>query len=231
MIDPELIMKVSRFAGINDEARQLILQKSLVRQYGKGESIFLEGDESAYFYLVLTGEVTVYKILESGREMILGIIQPGEAFGEVAMVDGEEFPANSMARIESSILSLGREDYLQLLKRHPDVALAIIRDLSMRVRQLRTRVEVLGEGGVRSRIAQLLLTFARDLGQETQEGTLVRMPLNRSEVAGMVGARTETVIRIMSQWNKDGAVRTVKDGFLVADMNQLHQAIANEKGE
>jgi CRP/FNR family transcriptional regulator len=222
MLDPKLIRRIPRFSGLSDAAEQWLRERATLRSYGKGETIFLEGDPCTYFYMLLQGEVKVFKVLESGRELILDFFHKGESFGEVALVDGSELPANALALEDASVLLLARKDYLHLLERYPEVARSIIRDLTLRMHALRRRVEVLGEMGVQSRIANLLQIYGRQFGRETPEGLLIPIHLNRNEVASMVCARIETVIRIMSRWQKERLVVTVPEGFLVHDAEALH---------
>jgi CRP-like cAMP-binding protein len=221
VLEPQAIRRIPRFAGLSPEAERWLCERAALRSVGKGETIFLEGDPSSHFYMVLQGEVKVFKMLESGRELILDLFRDGESFGEVALVDGSEFPASAVAMEPSSLLALSRKDYLLLLERFPEVARSIIRDLTLRMHALRRRVEVLGEMGVQSRIANLLLIYARQLGQETPQGLLIPLHLSRNEVASLVSARVETVIRIMSRWQKEGLVLSVPDGFLVPDGEAL----------
>lgn len=225
MLDPQAIRRVPRFSGISPEAEHWLCERANLREYEKGETIFYEGDPSTHFHMVLQGEVKVYKVLESGRELILDIFHPGEPFGEVALVDGSDFPANAVAQETATVLSLARKDYLHLLRQYPEVAHSIIRDLTLRMHALRRRVEVLGEIGVQARIANLLLIYARQLGHETPQGLLIPLHLSRAEVASLVCARIETVIRIMSRWQKEGLVRSADEGFLVPDRDAL-QSIA-----
>ncbi len=226
MLDPHAIRRIPRFSGITPEAEAWISQRAGVRRFAKGETIFLEGDPSSHFYMVLTGEVKVYKVLESGRELILDFFHKGESFGEVSLVDGGDFPACAMASEDASILTLERKEYLLLLERFPEVARSIIRDLTLRLHALRRRVEVLGEIGVQSRIANLLQIYARQLGRQTEQGLLIPVHLSRNEVASLVCARIETVIRIMSRWQKEQLVLSVSEGFLVPDAATLHALTA-----
>lgn len=221
MLDAQAIRRVPRFTGISAEAAAWLCERANQRQVHKGQAIFYEGDPSSYFYMVLEGEVKVFKVLESGRELILDLFRPGEAFGEVAVLDGSDLPANAVAQEDSMLLTLSRKDYVHLLERHPEVARSIIRDLTLRMHALRRRVEVLGEMGVESRIAQLLQFYGRQHGREESQGLVIPLRLSRNEVASLVGARIETVIRIMSRWQKEALVISVPEGFLVKDPQAL----------
>lgn len=225
MIDPKSLRRFPRFLGLTPEAESWVCERLKVRGYGRGETIFLEGDPCRHFFLVEEGEVKIYKVLESGRELILDIFHPGEAFGEVALVDGGEFPANAIAMDTANVLTLSRDDYMRMLERFPEISRAIIRDLSLRLHAMRRRVEVLGEGGVQSRIAQMLQIYARQMGKETPEGLFIPIHLTRQEIAALVCARIETVIRIMSRWQKKNWVLTRPDGFLVMNADVLHDMV------
>lgn len=224
----ETIRKIPRFSGLPAEAETWLAERLIERVYHKGEMIFMEGDHAAFLHLVLTGEVKVFKVLESGRELILNLFTTGESFGEVALVDDVEFPASATAQEETTVVSLTRRDYLILLDRFPEAARSIIRDLSMRINAMRQRVEVLGEAGVPSRIAQLFHLYCQQLGKPRERGIFIPVHLSRQELASLVGARIETVIRIMSRWQKERIVETQPDGFLVVDGDALHDLITHE---
>ena len=226
MIDSQTLRRMPRFSGLSEAAESWVCERLSMRSYGRGETIFLEGDPCRHFFLVQEGEVKVYKVLESGRELILDIFHSGEAFGEVALVDGGEFPANASAMEQARVLILSREDYIRMLEHFPEVAHSIIRDLSLRLHSMRKRVEVLGEGGVQSRIAQMLQVYARQMGQKTPEGISIPVHLTRQEMAALVCARIETVIRIMSRWQKEELVITRPDGFLVPQTESLQDMIS-----
>jgi CRP/FNR family transcriptional regulator len=228
MIDPDVIRRIPRFADISQPALEEFCRRAAVRTLERGETVFLEGDACTHFYMVVSGEVKVLKVLESGREVILGIFHAGEAIGEVAIMDGDVFPADAAAQKSTTVLTLPCKDYLALLERYPEVGRSIIRDLTLRVRALRTRVEILSESGVQARIALLLRSFAREMGHQENGALFVPVKLSRAEIAGMVGARTETVIRIMSRWQKEGIVLSDGRGFKVENPTALDEIAAHE---
>ncbi|MDH4249263.1 MAG: Crp/Fnr family transcriptional regulator [Deltaproteobacteria bacterium] len=228
MLTPADVRKIPRFSGLSPDAEHYLCEKLLARQYAKGEAIFMEGDDSDRFFLVQEGEVKIYKMLESGREVILGLFRGGEAFGEVAMLDGFELPASAIAHENTRVVSLSRRDYLTLLEQFPEVARRIIRDLTLRLHTMRRHIEMLGESGVTARISRLLLTYAGQHGEKAETGLLVPLRLTRQELASLVGARIETVIRIMSRWQKEGVVQSTAQGFLIPDQDVLEALISHE---
>lgn len=179
----------------------------------------MEGEDSSQLYLVERGAVKVFRSLESGRELILGLFRHGDAVGEVALIDGHGYPASAAAHEDSTLLLMRREDYLHYLKTFEGAAVALLRDLMMRMRTMQRRMEDLGGGGVEYRLARVLQTFC---ATSKDNGPLyLPVPLSRQDFADMVGARVETVIRIMSRWQKDGVIGQDERGMWVRDRATL----------
>ena len=228
MMEFSEIRKIPRFSGLTPEAEKFLQTHLHKKSYAKGERIFQEGDQKNSLQIVENGQVKIFKMLESGKEIILGIFQAGEAFGEVALLDNQEMPATAMALKPTTVISLAREEYLYLLEHFPESAQRIIRDLTLRLLTLRKHIEMLGESGVSARIARLLITQANYHKTEDSNRVLIPLRLTRQEVASLVGARIETVIRLMSRWQKEGLVVSVEQGFLIHDCDKLEQLLLQE---
>lgn len=221
MIAVDDIRQIPRFAGISDLACQWLAGRAVRRSFPKGATIFEEGADSQYLWLVESGVVKIAKFLESGRELIVGMFGPGESVGEVALLDASGFPATAIAHSDCTCIAVGRGDYFEFLRTFPDVPLAIIRDLSMRMRALNRRVGDLGGGGVEYRLARVLLALAEASGAGSRTHAVVQTKLSRQNLADMIGARVETVIRVLSKWSKDHVVTWTNDGFEIADRATL----------
>lgn len=229
MIEPAALDFVPRFGGLGEEARIWVAGRLIRRRWARGTLICHEGDPSDALFIVEEGAVKIVKVLDSGRELILGIFHRGEAFGEVALIDGEGIPANVVAHEDAVCLVLSRADYFELMRRFPEAPLATIRDLTLRMRTLRRRMEDLGGGGVEFRVARVLLTLASRCGEPNGRGTRITLPMTRQELADMVGARVETVIRILSKWGRTGWIRLVGSDITIDDREAL-EAVASDAG-
>lgn len=227
MIDPSALIAIPRFAGLDPSAIAWIAARLIRRRWRRGDTICRDGDPGEALYLIESGSVKVVKVLESGRELILGFFHAGEAFGEVALIDGAGYPADVVAHESATCLILSRSDYYDLMTRYPEAPLATIRDLTLRMRALRRRMEDLGGGGVEYRVARVLLTLAARCGEPDGNGVRIALPLTRHELAGMVGARVETVIRILGRWARGGWIRLTPAGITIDDHESL-EAVASE---
>jgi len=226
VIDVDAVKKLPRFSGLSTDAHTWLSERLSRKFYEKGKLLFLEGEDSTQLYLIERGVVKVFRSLESGRELILGLFRHGDAVGEVALIDGHGYPASATAHEDSTILLMRREDYLYFLKTFDGAAIALLRDLMMRMRTMQRRMEDLGGGGVEYRLGRVLQAFC---ATGKNDGPLhVPVPLTRQDLADMVGARVETVIRIMSRWQKDGLIGSDETGMWVRDRATLEALVHTE---
>ena len=93
----DVIARIPLFSGLSPGQLAQFQSIALEKKFGKSEMIFSEGDEGSGFYIILAGTVKVFKVSPDGKEHILHIFTPGQAFGEVPVFAGEHFPANAEA--------------------------------------------------------------------------------------------------------------------------------------
>ncbi len=222
--DIAALRQIPRFAGLSDKASEWLSSRISARAFGAGEILFLEDEPCEHLYVVYSGAIKVYKSLDSGRELILDIFGFGEAVGEVALIDRAGYPASAAAQEDSIVYVMAARDYFHLIEAYPDATLALVRDLTLRMRSLSRRVKDLGGGGVDFRIATALLQFSKN--EEVSGGGIpVPIPLSRRDIADLVGARIETVIRIMSKWGKDGYIRTENGRITILNRPALKRIV------
>ncbi len=194
-----------------------------MRTFEKGEALFAEGDPSDFLYTILSGRVKVVKMIAEGREVILEIFGPGDPVGAVVAYEGRPYPGSAIALERTSCLLVRRAPFFALLEEHPSLVRGFLLGLTHRIVELTRRIPEVAGGRVETRFAHLFLKLADRMGRPRQDGMLVPMALSRQDLADLTGTTIETSIRIMSRWNKDGIVRTDRDGFVVADRPALEK--------
>lgn len=224
MIEISSLKRIPRFSGVSTAALEWLSERLHRRRFDRKMPIFQDGDPCTSLLLIEVGSVKVVKTLESGRELILNIFRTGESVGEVALIDGTEFPASAWAQENTIILELSRDHYFEMAKKFPEILMATIRDLNFRVRSLTQRVQELGSGDVEARLARFFLAMAKNAKLE-KGGARIDHHLSRQELADIVGVRIETVIRLMSRWQKESIVETREDGFFIPELHTLESII------
>lgn len=191
----EIIAAVPLFNGLPDEQLHEIRKIAVSRQFGKGETVFSEGDPGDGFYVVTEGLIKIYKLSTEGKEQILHIFGIGEPFGEVPVFTGQQFPANAEALAKSRLLFFPRIDFVELITKNPSLALNMLAVLSMRLRQFTVQIENLSLKEVPGRLASYLLYLSDEQGK----GDSVKLNISKGQLAGLLGTIPETLSRIFSK--------------------------------
>ena len=213
----EQLAQIPLFKRVSPADRERLIPLSWIREYGRGDLVFHEGDPSHTFFIVLSGRIKVFKHGPDGHDIILEIFGPGGPLGAVATYESRPYPASAAPLEPSSCLLIPRDAFFDLLERHPKFGRGLLGGLSLRLVELTTRLAELTGGRVEARFARLFLKLADQLGKPTERGTWVPLVLTRQELADMVGTTIETSIRTMSRWHKDDVLLTEREGFLVVD--------------
>jgi len=219
-VDVEFLRRVSLFAGLGDPELAGIAPAFSERHYDKGQVIFTEEDTGHYMYVVKEGRVKVSRWLPNGREVILAFHPVADYFGEMSLIDGGTLPALVTAVEATTILSLSRARFNELL-REPSFSLALLRTLSARCRDAWQQVEVLTHHQAEARIRMALHQLCKSDGRAEASGVLIDMPLTHRELASMTGVSRETATRILSQLAESKIVVVEEKRFFVADPDQL----------
>ena len=112
----EALKKVALFNDLAEEQREFLGRRALRHHFNADEPIFSEGEQCTGLYLIETGRVKIIGSSTSGREQILAIQGPGSTVGELAVLDGGNYPASATASTDADLLLIRRED-LQALCR------------------------------------------------------------------------------------------------------------------
>ncbi len=187
-----VLEKVPLFGQLGPADLQRVLELARERAYPKNSVILFEDDPGDALYVVATGQVKVVLIGEDGREVILSVLGEGEFFGEMALIDDEPRSAHVIAMEDSTLVVLRREDFTNILMQVPAIALALLKELSRRLRRVDEKVGSLVLLDVNGRVAQLLLELADEEG-----GERITRRLTHHTIAQMIGSSRETVSRTM----------------------------------
>ena len=192
------------FSGLAEEQLQELAMIVIDQMFRRGQTIFLEGEEGNGFFVVISGKVKVYKLSPDGKEQILHIFGPGEPFAEVPVFAGQRFPANAEALEESRLFFFPRAAFLELIRRHPSLALNMLAVMSRRLRQLAGLVEDLSLKEVPARLAAYILYQS-----ERQQGAVeFELEIAKGQLASLLGTIPETLSRILAKMVKEGLIES-----------------------
>lgn len=178
------------------------------KKLSAGELIFQEGNQSSFYYQLVSGKVRWVNINDEGKEFIQTIIEPGECFGEFPLFDDEPFAASAIADEDSVIIRLHKASFLQLIKENPEIHFAFTRLLTQRLRFKFLILKELATHNPENSISTLLGYFKQNKKNICTKCN--RLKLTRQQIADMTGLRVETVIRTMRNMHSNGLLRIDK---------------------
>ena len=189
-----------------------IEKKMTERKYAKGESLFLEGDPAEWVWFVKEGHVKAVIHSAGGRDQTICMIGANNMFGTCCCFGGGEYPCNTVAETETTVVSLPMQDFLGLMDKYPEMSKAVVAQLSKRLRQAKD-MQVFDQESVEKRILHILVNLVSEFGNT--------IPLTRREVAEMTGTTVETCIRTFSELEREGLVSSSRGKITVKSVQDL----------
>ena len=203
-MNANLIKNIQLFESFRADEIEALTQHFIQRKYSKNSIIINEYDETNSLYIILSGRVKIYLNDEAGKEIILDTQSRGDYFGEVSLFDDSPRSASVMTLENSSFAVLNKQSFLQALSDRPELALSIIRGLTLRLRAGNDSVRCLALMDVYGRVVHTLM----DLSVEQENGShIIEEALTYEDLANRIGASSKMVSRIMNDLKKGGYIR------------------------
>lgn len=225
--DPDALGSMELFRGLSLTALGEVSANARLRRLAKDTIIFEQGDRAQRCHALIEGRVRVAQSGDDGQQLVIRFIGPGEMFGTVALFTDGLYPAAAAAVIDCLEISWTKSALLDLIGRHPQIAVNLVKIIGRRIREVQERLRELATQRVERRVAHALLRLAAQAGLATAAGTAIDFPLTRKDVAEMSGTTLHTVSRILSAWEKAGLVVSDRRRVTVRRLAAIEQIAAD----
>lgn len=209
------------FAALDPEGAAALRASLVARDVTKGDVIFSEGQPGDQMYVIVEGKVKLGQTSADGRESLLGVLGPGEMFGELSLFDPGLRTSTATALTDSIVLALGNDQLRPWLSGRPEVAAALLQALARRIRRTNEAMADLVFSDVPGRVAKALMELGEKFGTLTPEGLLVTHDMTQEELAQLVGASRETVNKALAEFGHRGWIKLESRQVLVTDVERL----------
>jgi CRP-like cAMP-binding protein len=207
-----------------------LMKFATVKHFQPNDEIFAKGDPGNALCGVLAGRVCIYTVSSEGEEAILNILEPGEMFGEIALLDGGPRTASARAMKSVDLLQIHRDHFVPFLHDHPELGVSILPVLCGRIRMNVEFIEDTVFLHLPARLAKRLLSLAEVHGKPDPKGVRLAFKLSQQDLAHMIGATRERVNKELGIWRERGLV-AVEDGMIIiCRPDSLRALIAEEMG-
>lgn len=195
----------SVFCRAELEHIQEINDSKICSSYKKGQTIFNEGAYPFGLFCINAGKIKISKNGDDGRDIIVRLAKPGDIIGYKALLTAERYSASAVAIDDCDVCFIPKDLFLRVLKTDANLSLELIKMISSELNKVEMKVAHLAQKPVRERVAETLLFIKETYGLEADQITL-NVRLSRDEIANIVGTATESAIRILSEFKKEGII-------------------------
>jgi CRP-like cAMP-binding protein len=207
------------FRGLSAATIQQIAALAIRRPYEPDALVFSQGDPGDSLYGVVTGKVRISASTREGKEMFLNIMEPGDTFGEIALLDGNPRTATATTTATCELMIIPRGQFLALLQREPTVAIHLLQLLCQRIRWTSAQAEDSALLTVPNRLARRLLSLAKLHGQQSPKG--VQLIISQEEMGRFLGISRQAVNQYLQEWRTQGWVDVGRGKVTVLDESAL----------
>jgi len=222
-LDAQTVLKRnSLFLGLSAPTIDRISKLATRRTYNSGDIVFSQGERSDALFGVITGKVRISISSQSGREIFLNVMEPGDTFGEISLLDGQPRTASATIIARSELIAITHKDFMLFLRQEPTLLNHVFILLCQRVRWTSGMVEDWALLDAPARLAQRLVSLCKMHGHE--EGERMVLKISQEELGQFLGLSRQVINQYLQTWSANGWVALGRNKITVIDEISLRSA-------
>ena len=202
----EFLRAVTLFSDLSPEEMAKIEALAKPDFYQQGETLFEEGDDGQYFYMIETGMVKLVRHA-GDKERILTLLFAGDNFGELSLIDGEKRSATAITLEDSQFQIINRLQFLDLLAENPMIAFKVMSQLCHRLRNMLQRVDDFMSIGAGNRLLRSIMSLASEHGDDVAGEICLNLHMSVDELGKMNGMSEKLTHTSLNQLENRGLIR------------------------
>ncbi len=202
----DFLKYVPIFSELNEESLEKIARIGIKKTFRKDSIVMFEHETGSALFVIISGKAKISRVSDDGKEVILTILSDSDFFGEMALLDGLTRSANVTAMEDTEMFLIQRNDFLNLLEEHPEVTIALVQELTQRLRSADMKIKSLSLKDAEGKVANVILQLADNVGRIKQGKVEIEKLPFQHDLANMAGTSRETISRTLHAFAKKGLV-------------------------
>ena len=195
------------------------------KRYPAGTAVFFQDDPADALYILISGSAKMFQTSEDGKDRILRILKRGNAFGDLAMIEGKDRFVSVQTLEDCEMLRLSRKDFVAFAEKHTWVLWTLLSAFAERIRRMNQDVLDLSFRDVPYRLLHALSDLVERHGEPGPVGQRITMPLSATDLASIVGSNVETVGRLLDRFENEGLIKRDGANLVVPDPKALARTL------
>lgn len=196
--------------------------------FNPGDVIFVEYEPGDSFYMLQSGRVKISKVVLE-KEKLLDILQPGDVFGEMAIIEDAPRSATAIAVDEVKVLEFKKENFEVIMKTNPAMALKLLKIFAKRIFEQKRRLMILTLEEDESKVLDVLLMLAEQKGINPNSIEQVELDTNEEQIASWAAIKAEVCKKVLSHYAKLGRIETYPQKIIVKNINEIQRLISSKR--
>jgi len=192
-----------------------------LKKMPKNKILFWEGDLYKGFYILLKGGIKIFKTSLDGKESVVHILKSLSVFADIPLFEGKNYPVSAQALLESIVIFIPKEEFLDLIKKNPEISLKMLAGFAKRLKLLINQVEDISTKGVKNRLAKYLIDEIHLSGTEKLPEPFIKLNVPKSTIASFLGTITETLSRTFNKMQSEGIIRMNGKKIFIQNLGEL----------
>ncbi|QDU55386.1 Crp/Fnr family transcriptional regulator [Aeoliella mucimassa] len=213
------------FRRLEADDLAMLERRCLSRRFARAAPIYMPADEASGVLLMAEGRAKICSYTDEGKQAILAFVEPGEIFGELALLDSGEREEYAEAVEKSNIIFIPQDVIESLAERHAHVSLGITKLIGLRRRRIERRLKSLLFRSNRERLVSLLLELAEQYGQPTPDGVQLAIKLSHQDLASVIGSTRETVTVLLGELQTEEFLTLGRRKITITALDNLASSI------
>jgi CRP-like cAMP-binding protein len=225
----DFLKRCDLFARLTADELSGLEGRSLLRKFARHSPIYVPGDPAEGVVLLTQGRVRICDFTSDGKQVILAFIEPGELFGELALVDASPREERAEAVVASTVMLLPVEALQELLDAVPELSLGITRLIGLRRRRIERRLKTLLFRSNRERLVNLLLDLAEQYGRPGPAGVALDIRLSHQDLASIIGSTREAVTIVLGELRDEGKLTMTRQSIVLTCPGRLAEQVDRDE--
>ncbi len=194
------------FKELDKESMDNLNSITTMQEIPKSQPIYFAKEPSRSIYFLKRGRVKLTRTSPDGKETIIALVNPGEVFGELAIIDGSERTDYAIAMDDCLICAISREEFRNFIEKRPDLNLKVTKLIGFKLRKYSEKIDALIFKDAQQRVISFILNQATNYGKKIGDEYFLKPFLTHQEIAQLTACSRQTVNSILTDLRQEGLI-------------------------